>query len=80
MDVPVAGAICLRTPFIREVESLVLEWVIDLKDNPPDPAAYAERLINRPADDRQASPQENLDNLLLPLGAQPMPDDPARFP
>jgi hypothetical protein len=31
------------------------------------------------AEDRQASPQEDLYGLLPPPGAQPLPDDPARF-
>ena len=74
MDVLVADAIYLQTPFIREVESLGLEWVINLKDNQPDLASEAERLTNRPADYYQASPQEDLQLWHLPEVDWPVAD------
>ena len=74
MDVLVADAIYLQTPFIREVESLGLEWVINLKDNQPDLASEAERLTNRPADYHQASPQEDLQLRHLPEVDWPVAD------
>lgn len=74
MDVLVADAIYLQTPFIREVESLGLEWVINLKDNQPDLASEAERLTNRPADYHQASPQEDLQLWHLPEVDWPVAD------
>jgi hypothetical protein len=74
MDVLVADAIYLQTPFIREVESLGLEWVINLKDNQPDLAAEAERFTNRPADYHQASPQEDLQLWHLPEVDWPVAD------
>ena len=66
IDILVADAIYLQTPFIREAESLGLEWVINLKDNQPDLASEAERLTDRPADYHQASPQEDLQLWHLP--------------
>lgn len=74
IDVLVADAIYLQTPFIREVESLGLEWVINLKDNQPDLASEAERLTNRPADYHQASPQEDLQLWHLPEVDWPVAD------
>ena len=44
IDILVADAIYLQTPFIREVEALGLDWVINLKDNQPDLLAEAGRL------------------------------------
>jgi hypothetical protein len=49
IDVLVADAIYLQTPFIRAIESLDLEWVISLKDNQPALLAEAERLTVAPA-------------------------------
>lgn len=60
IDILVADALYLQTPFVRALESLGLEWVINLKDNQPDLAAEAELLTNRPADCREADPQEEL--------------------
>jgi len=74
IDVLVADAIYLQTPFIREVESLGLEWVINRKDNQPDLAAEAERLTNRPADDHRATPQEDLQIWHLPEVDWPVAD------
>jgi len=74
IDVLVADAIYLQTPFIREVESLGLEWVVNLKDNQPDLASEAERLTNRPADYHQVSPQEDLQLWHLPEVDWPVAD------
>ncbi len=49
IDVLVADAIYLQTPFVRAIESLDLEWVISLKDNQPALLAEAERLTVVPA-------------------------------
>ena len=48
-DVLVADAIYLQTPFVAAIESLGLDWVINLKDNQPDLLAEAERLTVAPA-------------------------------
>jgi hypothetical protein len=66
VDILVADALYLQTPFIWAIERLGLEWVINLKDNQPDLAAEAERLTNRPADYRQASSQQELQLWHLP--------------
>ncbi len=49
IDVLVADAIYLQTPFVGAIESLDLEWVINLKDNQPALLAEAERLTVAPA-------------------------------
>jgi len=49
IDVLVADAIYLQTPFVQAVELLDLEWVINLKDNQPALLAEAERLTVAPA-------------------------------
>ena len=74
IDLLVADAIYLQTPFIREVESLGLEWVVNLKDNQPDLASEAERLTARPADYHQATPQEDLQLWHLPEVDWPVAD------
>jgi len=49
IDVLVADAIYLQTPFVQAVELWDLEWVINLKDNQPALLAEAERLTVAPA-------------------------------
>ena len=49
IDVLVADALYLQTPFVRAIESLDLEWVISLKDNQPALLAEAECLTAGPA-------------------------------
>ena len=66
IDILVAGALYLQTPFVQALESLGLEWVINLKDNQPDLAAEAELLTNRPAGCRDASAQEEFELWHLP--------------
>lgn len=44
LDVLVADAIYLQTPFVRAIEALGLDWVITLKDNQPDLLAEAQRV------------------------------------
>lgn len=44
LDVLVADALYLQTPFVRAVEALGLDWVITLKDNQPDLLAEAQRV------------------------------------
>lgn len=66
LDILVADALYLQTPSIQALESLGLEWVINLKGNQPELAAEAERLTNRPADDREASENEELQLWHLP--------------
>lgn len=49
IDVLVADALYLQTPFVAAIESLALEWVISLKDNQPALLAEAECLTVAPA-------------------------------
>lgn len=44
LDVLVADAIYLQTPFVRAIEELGLDWVITLKENQPDLLAEAQRV------------------------------------
>jgi len=74
VDILVADALYLQTPFIRALEPLGLEWVINLKDNQPDLAAEAERLTNRPADYQETSPQQELELWHLPAVDWPVAD------
>ena len=76
VDILVADALYLQTPFVRALESLGLEWAINLKDNQPDLAAEAELLTNRPADCRDASAQEELQLWDLPEVDWPVADRP----
>jgi hypothetical protein len=45
LDVLVADALYLQAPFVKEVEGLSLDWVINLKENQPELLAESERLI-----------------------------------
>jgi hypothetical protein len=74
VDILVADALYLQTPFIRAVEPLGLDWVINLKDNQPELAAEAERLTNRPADDHDSSAQQQLQLWHLPEVDWPVAD------
>lgn len=49
INVLVADALYLQTPFVRAVESLDMEWVAALKNNQPALLAEAEYLSSRPA-------------------------------
>jgi hypothetical protein len=44
LDVLVADALYLRTPFVQKIEALGLDWVINLKANQPELLAEAERI------------------------------------
>jgi hypothetical protein len=74
VDILVADALYLQTPFVRALESLGLEWVINLKDNQPDLATEAERLTNRPADYRDTNVREDLELWHLPEVDWPVAD------
>ena len=60
IDILVADAIYLQTPFVREVELLGLDWVINLKDNQPSLLAEAERLTAGPPQDHETTSQQDL--------------------
>jgi hypothetical protein len=58
LDVLVADALYLQAPFVRAVEDLGLDWVINLKENQPELLAEAQRLtagaaLHRDGDEKQ---------------------------
>jgi hypothetical protein len=46
LDVLVADALYLQTPFVKEIEGLDLDWVINLKENQPELLAESQRVIS----------------------------------
>ena len=60
IDILVADAIYLQTPFVQEVESLGLDWVINLKDNQPGLLAEAERLTAGAPQHQETTLQQDL--------------------
>jgi hypothetical protein len=59
-DLLVADALYLQAPFVRAVEALGLDWVVNLKDNQPELLAEAQRLTAQPAPHRQSLDQDEL--------------------
>jgi hypothetical protein len=60
LDLLVADALYLQAPFVRAVEGLGLDWVINLKDNQPELLGEAQRVTAGPAQHRQAQDQDEL--------------------
>jgi hypothetical protein len=58
MDLLVADALYLQTPFIAAVEALGLQWVINLKENQPELLAEAQRLTAGVSLERPGDPPE----------------------
>jgi hypothetical protein len=46
LDVLVADALYLQTPFVKAIEGLELDWVIHVKENQPELLAESERVIS----------------------------------
>ena len=46
LDVLVADALYLQTPFVKAIEGLGLDWVINVKENQPELLAESERVIS----------------------------------
>lgn len=65
-DLLVADALYLQAPFIRRLDELGLRWVISLKNNQPDLAATAERLMAGPPQASEPLPDGRLDYWYLP--------------
>ena len=74
IDVLVADALYLQTPFIRAIESMDLEWVISLKENQPALLAEAERLTAAPADCQWSAGKDNFSLWHLPEVDWPVAD------
>lgn len=60
IDVLVADALYLQTPFVQAVEALGLHWVINLKENQPELLGEAQRLTAGPPQDRQSGDRQEL--------------------
>ncbi len=60
LDVLVADALYLQAPFVRAVEGLGLDWVINLKENQPELLAEAQRVTAGAALHRDSDPQQEL--------------------
>jgi hypothetical protein len=60
LDLLVADALYLQAPFVRQVEALGLDWVINLKDNQPELLAEAQRVTAGAALHRHNDKQQEL--------------------
>jgi hypothetical protein len=60
LDVLVADALYLQTPFVKEIEGLGWDWVINLKENQPELLAESERVISTVAEERKDNPELQL--------------------
>ena len=60
LDLLVADALYLQAPFVRAVEGLGLEWVINLKENQPELLAEAQRVTAGAALHRDSDKQQEL--------------------
>jgi DDE family transposase len=60
LDLLVADALYLQAPFVRAVEDLGLDWVINLKENQPELLAEAQRLTAGAALHRDGDEQQEL--------------------
>jgi Transposase DDE domain len=58
LDVLVADALYLQTPFVKAMEGLELDWVINLKENQPELLAESERVISTLAAEKMDVPPE----------------------
>jgi hypothetical protein len=60
LDLLVADALYLQAPFVRAVEALGLDWVVNVKDNQPELLAEAQRLTAGAALDRHNDERQEL--------------------
>lgn len=74
IDILVADALYLQAPFVREVESLGLDWVINLKENQPDLLAEAGRLTAGAPQYHETTSQQDLQLWHLPEVDWPVAD------
>ena len=58
VDILVADALYLQTPFVKAIEGLGLDWVINLKENQPELLAESERVISRVAAEKMDHPPD----------------------
>ena len=74
LDLLVADALYLQAPFVREVESLGLDWAINLKENQPELLTEAQRLTAEPAPHRPSLDQDELQLWHVPEVYWPVAD------
>ena len=74
IDVLVADAIYLQTPFVGAIALMDLEWVINLKENQPALLAEAERLTVAPADCQWSAGKDHFSLWHLPEVDWPVAD------
>jgi hypothetical protein len=74
IDILVADALYLQAPFVAELASLGLDWVINLKDNQPDLLAEAEQLTAGAPQHHETTPQPDLQLWHLPEVDWPVAD------
>jgi len=60
LDVLVADALYLQTPFVQAIETLGLDWVINLKENQPELLAEAQRVTGGEAHYQDSDSQQDL--------------------
>lgn len=58
LDVLVADALYLQTPFVQAIEGLGWDWVMNLKENQPELLAESERVISTGAAETRNDPPE----------------------
>jgi Transposase DDE domain len=58
LDVLVADALYLQTPFVKAIEELGWDWVINVKENQPELLAESERVISTLAAEKVNDPPE----------------------
>lgn len=66
VDVLVADALYLGTPFVEAIEALGVDWVMTVKDNQPELMAEVARCTRGPADVQTAGPGEAVARWHLP--------------
>lgn len=74
LDLLVGDALYLQAPFVKEVESLGLDWAFTLKENQPDLLREAERFTTGPPAIVQSDPKRELRCWHLPQVDWPVAD------
>ena len=78
LDVLVADALYLQTPFVKAIEGLGLDWVINLKENQPELLAEAQRATGGEPDYQESNPKQDLQLWHAPEVYWPVADRPIR--
>lgn len=78
-DILVADALYLQTPFVRAVEALGVEWVINLKENQPELLAEAEQATSGPPQYQESVEKQELQLWHAPEVLWPVADRSVRI-